>query len=249
MKTFWIILPILSLLLVSIYFILYTERKELDEKTRSKSGGQFIQLKHGMTHYELAGDPNRPLVVLVHGFSTPSYIWDPTFKALSENGFQVLRFDLYGRGLSDRPKVAYDLELFVSQLEDLLAALKIERSIHIAGLSMGGPIAAAYVNRHPDRIRNLTLIDPLVTNIFANDNSSRPIRSLGVMVMTYLMVLFILPKSQCGDFYHAEAFPDWEARFRNQMQYKGFRRAILSTIRNLNKWDTLAIYRSLAGSG
>ncbi len=113
MKTILIILFIISALMTSAYFILCTERKELDEEARIAAGGQFIQLSQGMVHYELGGEPNRPLVVLVHGFSTPSYIWEPTFQALIQAGFQVLRFDLYGRGYSDRPDTDYDLELFV----------------------------------------------------------------------------------------------------------------------------------------
>jgi pimeloyl-ACP methyl ester carboxylesterase len=54
--------------------------------------------------------------VLIPGFSVPYVIWDPTFEDLVEKGFRVLRYDLFGRGYSDRPDAIYDLELFDRQL-------------------------------------------------------------------------------------------------------------------------------------
>jgi pimeloyl-ACP methyl ester carboxylesterase len=246
MKTILIILFIISALLTSAYFILRTERKELDEETRMSAGSQFIQLKQGMVHYELAGESDRPLVVLVHGFSTPSYIWDPTFEALVQSGYQVLRFDLYGRGFSDRPDVDYDLNLFIGQTEDLLATLQIDQPIHLMGLSMGGPIAAAYAGRHPEMIRSLTLIDPLVTNIFQSSIFPLNLPGIGEYLMAVVMEPFVLPKSQNGDLLHPERFPDWEDQYKVQTQFKGFGRAILSTMRCIAREDTLAIYRDLA---
>lgn len=246
MKTILIILFIISALLTSAYFILRTERKELDEETRMAADGQFIQLKQGMVHYELAGESDRPLVVLVHGFSTPSYIWDPTFEALVQSGYQVLRFDLYGRGFSDRPDVDYDLNLFIGQTEDLLATLQIDQPVHLMGLSMGGPIAAAYAGRHPEMIRSLTLIDPLVTNIFQSSIFPLNLPGIGEYLMAVVMEPFVLPKSQNGDLLHPERFPDWEDQYKVQTQFKGFGRAILSTMRCIAREDTLAIYRDLA---
>jgi pimeloyl-ACP methyl ester carboxylesterase len=246
MKTILIILFIISALMTSAYFILRTERKELDEETRKAADDQFIQLKQGMVHYELAGESDRPLVVLVHGFSTPSYIWDPTFEALVQSGYQVLRFDLYGRGFSDRPDVDYDLNLFIGQVDDLLATLQIDQPVHLMGLSMGGPIAAVYAGRHPEMIRSLTLIDPLVTNIFQSSIFPLNLPGVGEYLMAVVMEPFVLPKSQNGDLLHPEHFPDWEDQYKVQTQYKGFGRAILSTMRCIAREDTLAIYRDLA---
>jgi hypothetical protein len=38
--------------------------------------------------------------------------------------------------------------------------------------------------------------------------------------------------AQVSDFYHPENYPNWAEKFEVQMQYSGFKRAILSTIRN-----------------
>jgi pimeloyl-ACP methyl ester carboxylesterase len=246
MKTILTILLVLGSLMTCAYFIVRTERKELDDQARLSASGQFIQLEQGMVHYELGGEAGQPLVLLVHGFSTPAYIWDPTFQALTQAGFQVLRFDLYGRGYSDRPDVAYDLDLFVGQLEDLLDKLKLDQPVHLIGLSMGGPITAAYTGLHPENIRSLTLIDPLVINMFQTETFPLNIPGVGEYMMAVVMEPFYLPKVQSGDLVHPEKYPDWEGLYKVQTRYKGFGRAVLSTIRNFAKVDTLGLYRNLA---
>ena len=84
----------------------------------------------------------------MHGFSVPYFIWDPTFKFLTKSGFRVLRYDLFGRGYSDRPKLRYDIDLFCKQLRELLDTLGFEQ-INLMGLSMGGPITATFTARYP----------------------------------------------------------------------------------------------------
>jgi pimeloyl-ACP methyl ester carboxylesterase len=136
------------------------ETKDLNKETRNSASGSFIQLPDGVTHYELGGNESGEFVVLVHGFSVPYYIYDPTFNALMQAGFRVLRYDLFGRGFSDRPRTRYNIDLFVKQLADLLDALRVSRPVNLVGLSMGGPITATFTARHPERIKTLTLIDP-----------------------------------------------------------------------------------------
>ena len=67
-----------------------------------------------------------PIVVLIHGGTIPSFVWDKQVKPLTQAGFQVLRYDQFGRGYSDRPSVDYDRAFYQKQLGDLLAALDIE---------------------------------------------------------------------------------------------------------------------------
>src|SRR5512135_2050203 len=103
-------------------FIYRGETRELDDAARASAGGSFIDLPQGRTHYELTGPADRRPVVLVHGFSVPFFVWDPTFEALAAAGQRVLRYDLFGRGYSDRPHAHYDLAFFARQLGDLLDA-------------------------------------------------------------------------------------------------------------------------------
>jgi len=107
----------------------------LDAEARSGAPGQFIELTEGTVHYELAGPSHAQTVVLVPGFSVPYRIWDPTFEALVRAGFQVLRYDLFGRGYSDRPDTQYNQDLFDLQLSNLLEALEINKPVDLVGLS------------------------------------------------------------------------------------------------------------------
>ena len=115
---------------------------------RREVGGSYIALADGITHYQIAGPDDAPLVVMLHGFSVPNFIWDPTFDALAQAGYRVLRYDFFGRGYSDRPHLDYDLDLFTRQLVDLLDALEIETCRAVFGLSMGGVVAADFAVQH-----------------------------------------------------------------------------------------------------
>ena len=109
--------------MLPIEFPMRGERKRLTAEVRAGLPGEFIQLPDGVTYYQLEVSANGPLVILVHGFSVPYFIWDPTFEALLEANFRVLRYDLFGRGYSDRPLIKNDLALFNRQLVNLLEAL------------------------------------------------------------------------------------------------------------------------------
>ena len=63
------------------------------------------------------------------------------------------------------------------------------------------------------------------------------------MLGEYAMAVEIaprLPQSQMADFFHPEKFPDWPDRYKPQMRYRGFRRALLSTLRDYlaEDWST-----------
>jgi len=243
------ILAIMVFVLVAAYFISDDEKLTLNNGTRSTLPGQFLALSNGVVHYELAGPEDAPVVVLVHGFSVPYYVWDPTFEALVEAGFRVLRYDLYGRGYSDRPDVAYSLDLFTGQLQGLLSALDLGEPVSLVGVSFGGPIVAMYTNEHPDQVSRLILIDPQVAPVSTGEIFPLNLPGVGEYIMAVYMAPSMLPKSQPQDFYQPERFPDWEEEYRLQMEYKGFKRAILSTIRNMVDMDALAEYEALGQAG
>lgn len=81
--------------------------------------GQFAELKHGKVRYQLEGPANGAMVVMVHGLAGHMHIWDKNYDYLVQQGFRVLRLDLYGRGFSQRVNHPYTSQLFVSQLANL----------------------------------------------------------------------------------------------------------------------------------
>jgi pimeloyl-ACP methyl ester carboxylesterase len=202
------------------------ETLELDDTARQEAPGDFVKLSDGYTHYEIAGPATGPLVVLAAGFSVPYYIWDPTFKALTEAGFRVLRYDYYGRGYSDRPDVPYTQAFYVRQLSELLDSLKLTTPFDLTGLSLGAGIVTSYADAAPDRVRSLIYVD-------ASFRTPGPPPTSAPAVWDFFTTIFTAPgwpDDQLADFLHPERFPDWPSRYRVQMRYRGFRRARLSEL-------------------
>ncbi len=236
-----LIVLILILVLPAFYAARNQEWEELTDSVRTKAPGKFVRLPDGFVHYELAGPADGETVVLVHGFSTWSFTWDATFHALVDSGFRVLRYDLYGRGYSDRPAVVYDKDLFDRQLFGLLTVLDIHDRVDLVGNSMGGLITTTFAARHPEKVRMLTLIDPA---FFFLERVPFP---LGIpLAGDYVGRVFAVPfiaKAQTKDFKHPERFIEYDRTYRLQMRYKGFSRAILSTIRSLPSWNAVEDFK------
>ena len=213
-------------------FPYFDENRDLNESTRKEAGGSFIKLKDGTTHYELSGPENGKPIELVHGFSVPYFIFDPTFDILTKAGFRVLRYDLIGRGYSDRPKTAYKIYLFVRQLRDLLKALNMPK-VNLLGLSMGGPITASFIDQNPQVVDKFILIDPAgakrVTLSLLLEAVKLPI--FGELALG-LFGSGSMVKGIASDMFDPELVEHFQAQYKIQMQYKGFKYAILSTMRN-----------------
>lgn len=95
---------------------------------------------------------------------------------------------------------------------------------------MGGPIAAGFACRHPERTGSLALFDPGYSR-----GQTLPWNLRLPIIGEYNFATKIAPRlaeSQLADFLHPDRFPDWVARYRPQMEYRGFRRALLATLRN-----------------
>lgn len=205
------------------------ETSDLTDAVRHHAPGDFIRLSDGFTHYQLGGPESGRTLVLVHGLSVPYFLWDQTFDPVVEAGFRVLRYDLYGRGLSDRPDVRYDADLFDRQLLDLLAALKIPGPVDAVGASMGGPIVVTFAVRHPEKVRTISLFDPAYMT-----GDPLPWQLRTPLVGEYINRVQIAPTlvaAQQEDFLHPERYPTYFIRYQQQMQYRGFLRALLSTAR------------------
>lgn len=207
------------------------ETQELNEVTRRGADGSFVMLTDGVTHYELGGPENGCPVVLVHGFSGPYFIFDTTFDFLTRSGFRVLRYDLFGRGLSDRPRTVYDIHLFVRQLKDLIDAFGF-KSINLVGLSMGGSISVTFLKQYPQYVTRHILIDPTGGRRVALPTflEALKIPIFGELAFGLFGSAGML-KSIASDMFNPQTVEHFQNQYKIQMRFKGFKRAILSTIR------------------
>ena len=62
-------------------------------------------------------------------------------------------------------------------------------------------------------------------------------------------VFVFVADNQASDFLHPEKFPGWAERYRPQMQYEGFGRALYRSRLNLASTDFDAIYATIARNG
>lgn len=152
----WFILVIAAL--IAAPFTIEHYRAVMSDGRRGSAPGQFVELSQGVTHFHLSGSHEAPLIVCVHGLTTPSFVWESLRKGLNGLGFRVLVYDLYGRGYSDRPDGPQNKAFFNQQLDDLLAHLEIDSPFHMIGYSMGGAIATGFAATYPARVRRLVLL-------------------------------------------------------------------------------------------
>lgn len=219
----------------------------MNDEVRAGHGKKSVALTIGATAYEYhAGEG--PVVVLVHGFSIPSPVWDNTFNALAEADFSVLRYDLYGRGFSDRPDKKYDSALFVAQLKELTEKIIPGKKFILCGLSMGGAISVAFTDKYPQSVEKLILIDP------AGFPMATPAAAKIVkipLVGDYFGRAFARRAIEKGiaDNFTTGAPPLLMAATLQQTEYSGYADAIVSTIRHMNMTGMAETYERVGKLG
>lgn len=227
-----VIILTFTLSLVLFYFI-YNVKTQKEIPLPNDLPGKFIQTTHGRTYYELLGNPSDPTVVFIAGFAVASYVWDKNYYSIAQSGFRVLRYDHYGRGYSEKPAAHYSQDLFDSQLYELLNKLQITNPVHIIGISMGGAIAVIFTDRHPQLVKSLCLISPTgfpIKESMIAKLVKLPLVGEGIM---HTLGNRTLLKRNPNNFYQPEKFPEIQAKLALQLQEKGFKRALLSTLRHM----------------
>lgn len=122
--------------------------------------GELVRLSQGITHYQWVGPVRGPVLVCIHGLTTPMAAWAVIAEELGRAGYRVLTYDLYGRGYSADASGPQDRRFFLTQLQDLLTDQGVTEDVTLLGYSMGGSIATAYAAQHPERIKRVILLAP-----------------------------------------------------------------------------------------
>lgn len=213
---------------VGTYIATNRETMVLDDETRATLGGTYAVLSDGVTHYRLEGPELGHRVVLLHGGTIPMLTWDALAPDLADSGFCVLRYDMYGRGLSDRPRVTYGRNLYVGQLKDLLDHLQWEKPVDVVGYSFGGAIATSFTAQYSDRVRRLVLISPLTQNY------ERPKFFLVPVLGEFLGRVFgskEIERRGASEIQTDKFRGDLDL-FRRQFRFEGFEQSVLSLFRS-----------------
>ena len=104
-------------------------------------------------HYLREGDPGAPVVLLMHGEPSWSYLYRTMIPVLTGAGLQCVAPDLVGFGRSDKPaeRGDYTFARHVEWMRELLFDVLDLRAITLVGQDWGGLIGLRLVGEHPDR--------------------------------------------------------------------------------------------------
>jgi L-proline amide hydrolase len=123
-----------------------------------------VSFRGYQTWYRLTGEfgDHVPLVVL-HGGPGATHDYVLRVAGLADTGRAVVHYDQLGNGRSTHlPDAAPDfwtVELFLAELDNLLAALGIADRYALLGQSWGGMLAAEHAVRRPAGLRGLVIAD------------------------------------------------------------------------------------------
>ncbi|SMX30663.1 alpha/beta fold hydrolase [Actibacterium lipolyticum] len=220
-------------------------RKPMNTNARRAVKGKFANLPSGKTHYSWEGPKKGPVAVCVHGLTTGSYVWLAVQKILNMMGYRVLRYDLYGRGMSDRPEGHQDRAFFLRQLEELLADQGVEGDFSLFGYSMGGSIATAYAAQNPDRVDRLVLLATAglghTPSPFFRFCTRTPF--VGDLFMRLFGAMFLRRALRAAPVGEIDGIAKRQAA---ETRYRGYLPAVLSSLRNMLADDLSAEHRIIA---
>ena len=249
MKFFGIITLVILLAIVAPYAY-KTSKLSPIQASNLPDYGQWQQLSDGNIFYrwfEPVELKKSEPVVLVHGFSTPQFVWDGMVQFITRQGFRVLVYDHLGRGFSERPKGPYTKELYVRSLQELLASQNITDKVHLVGYSMGGPIVGYYAIEHPKSVASTTFIAP--AGLMVETTGVNPLA-----LMPYIGEWFLHVFGNIDSWYsdredtedpYSISTQDFLRLIKIQTKFEGYYESLLSTYRNFNLFNTQSMFQSL----
>ena len=124
------------------------------------------------------------VILFVHGYGMEKDGWDLFLKHWT-GSHRVVAPDLPGFGETTKlDSAVHDVPHQVKRLDRFVNALGIA-SFHLAGISMGGAIAAYYAGEHPDKVKSLFLMAPAGVLSRVPSAAWREYREKGNIVLLY----------------------------------------------------------------
>jgi pimeloyl-ACP methyl ester carboxylesterase len=108
----------------------------------------------GIVHYEVYGR-GRP-VILLHGWLGSWGLWQDTMAYLGRY-YRTYALDFWGFGESGKKRESYNVQDFVTLVDQFMEQLGIERA-PLVGHSMGGTVSLSVAIQYPERVRKVVVI-------------------------------------------------------------------------------------------
>lgn len=115
---------------------------------------QMIHTRGVRLHAVTAGDPQDPLIVLLHDSFGGWIDYRRAIAPLAAHGFHVAALDLRGYGMSDKPPQGYDLRHSTGDVAGAIRTLGHEKA-HVVGAGIGATIAWTLATSHPNHVESI----------------------------------------------------------------------------------------------
>jgi len=112
--------------------------------------------------FSSSGQPDRPAIVLVHGFGAFGEHWRRNVRELADKGFDVFAPTFPGYGRSEKMSLQYGQDLWRDFLADFISEIvqvPHNRPVVLAGNSIGGYISASVAADYPGMVQGLVLLN------------------------------------------------------------------------------------------
>jgi len=121
-------------------------------KLNPKYNGRYVEGAGGTRLFvEENGDPTRPTILWIHGYCQCRLSWDKQFENEElASRFHLVRLDLRGHGLSDKPTdpaAFQDGKIWADDIQAVISALRLNKPV-LAGWSYGGFIICDYLRHY-----------------------------------------------------------------------------------------------------
>ena len=97
-------------------------------------------------------------VVFVHGWSCDESVWNVQADELAALSVRVITIDLPGHGRSDKPEIAYTMDLYARAIDAVLRHAGVSRAV-LVGHSNGTPAVRQFYRRFADKVSALVIVD------------------------------------------------------------------------------------------
>ncbi len=119
----------------------------------------FVNVDGIRIHFQEFGDPSKPSLILIHGYTASLYVWHKVAPMLADKGFHVIALDLVGFGYTSKPRwFEYTIGAQARIVSRFMQRLGIGRAT-VVGSSYGGAVAMTLALDYSASVEKLILLD------------------------------------------------------------------------------------------
>lgn len=126
---------------------------------------QVVTISSGAVHYWTYGQPTKPCIVMIHGFTGDHYGFQKIIPFL-EQDYRIIVPDLPGSGISSlQGRENWTIDGLASLANEFVKSLALPTLPIIFGHSMGGLVVASMVHQAPALYSKVILLSPVPSKV------------------------------------------------------------------------------------